>query len=268
MTKEYQNLPTGKPHISFSEVKDWNDCSYRHQLKHVKKIDLFKPSIFLDFGTGIHAACENFLKTRNMDVEIATKYLDEMWTKNAGHEGFDEVSLAKSKKEVLEILAEVPAFMDSQFPDWEFVAAEEQLYEVVGDHPHAFKGFIDGVIKAKGKKGEDIVWLLDWKSSQRGWLKQKKQDKMTAAQLVLYKTFWSKKHGIDLKKIRCAFVILKKSAKPGNHCELFPISVGEVTIKRNLKLLDNMMATVKRGIALKNKNSCTYCDYRGTEHCT
>jgi hypothetical protein len=109
--------------------------------------------------------------------------------------------------------------------------------------------------------------LIDWKSSQRGWLRAKKQDKMTAAQLVLYKSFWSQKHKIDLKSIRCAFVILKKSAKVGNHCELFPISVGEVTIKRNLKIIENMLASVKKGIALKNKNSCIYCDYKNTEHC-
>lgn len=268
MNQNFSDLPTGKPHVSFSEVREWNECSYRHFLRHVKKIDLSRPSIHLDFGTAIHAACEDYLKTRMMNPDITIKMLNEAWEKNVGVPGFEPVALEKAKKEAIEILSEVPAFMEKEFPNWEFIAAEEQLYESIEPHPHAFKGFIDGVIKSKGKRGEDLVWLIDWKSSQRGWLRQKRQDKMTTAQLVLYKTFWSQKHNIEWKNIRCAFVILKKSAKLGNHCELFPVPVGEVTIKRNLKLVHNMLSTVNRGIALKNKHSCQYCDYSGTEHCT
>lgn len=265
--KLFESLPTGKPHVSFSEIKEWKDCSYRHHLHHIKKIDLFKPSIFLDFGTAVHAACENFLETRVMDASITMKLLDEAWEKNAGHDGFDTKSLVKSKEEAMAILSEVPAFMDREFPNWEYIAAEEQLYESIDNQPHAFKGFIDGVIKAKGKRGEDLVWLLDWKTAQRGWLRQKRQDPMTKAQLVLYKSYWTQKHNIDLKNVRCAFVILKKSAKVGDHCESFPISVGEVVIKRTLKMVNDMVVSIKRGVAIKNRDSCQYCDYKGTEHC-
>ena len=76
-----------------------------------------------------------------------------------------------------------------------------------------------------------------------------------------------KDSNINLKEIRCAFVILKKQAKQGKHCELFAISVGDVTIKRNLKMVTDMVTSVKKGIALKNRNSCLYCDYHNTEHC-
>ena len=90
-----ESLPTGKAHVSFSEIKEWKECSYRHHLRHIKKIDLFKPSIFLDFGTAVHAACEDFLETREMKSDIALKMLDEAWEKNAGHDGFDAKTLAK-----------------------------------------------------------------------------------------------------------------------------------------------------------------------------
>jgi len=33
-------------------------------------------------------------------------------------------------------------------------------------------------------------------------------------------------------------------------------------------VVSNMITSVKRGIALKNRDSCTYCEYKGTEHCT
>ena len=63
------------------------------------KIDLSKPSPVLDTGTAVHAACENFLKTRVMDPTITFNMLDEAWKKNAGVDGFNESSLAKAKQE-------------------------------------------------------------------------------------------------------------------------------------------------------------------------
>lgn len=268
MSSQFVDLPTGKPHVSFSEVKLWKECSWRHHLVHVKKIDVFKPSPILDFGTSAHSACEDYLKTREMKPEIALGALEKAWEKNKEFPEYSPAALEKAKVDMLSVLKEVPAFMAVSFPDWEFIAAEEQLYEMIDGHQQAFKGFIDGVVKSKGKRGEDLVWLIDWKTSASGWRKNKRQDPMTAAQLVLYKSFWSQKHNIDLKSIRCAFVLLKKSAKLNHHCELVPVSVGDVVIKRNLKIVSSMLTSVKRGVALKNRDSCTYCEYKGTEHCS
>jgi hypothetical protein len=265
----FEILPTGKPHVSFSEVKTWKDCSYRHQLVHVKKIDLGKPSPILEFGTAVHAACEDYLLTREMKVKICHDALDEAWKKHEGQEEFSEKALKTAKSESEVILSEVPEFLDREFPGWEVVDAEHALYESVENHPHAFKGFIDGVIKCKGKRGEDLYWIIDWKTSANGWRREKRSDEMTKAQLGLYKNYWHQKNPhIPFKDIRCGFVILKKSAKPGQHCELFAVSLGEVPIKRSLKVVSNMITSVKRGIALKNRNSCTYCEYKDTEHCT
>lgn len=264
-----ETLPTGKPHVSFSEVKLWKECSFRHQLVHIKKIDLSKPSPVLDFGTAVHASCEKYLLTRVMDYQIAFKHLDEAWKKHEGKAEFTSSSLEKAKSEATQILLEVPTFLDKEFPGWEVVDAEHQLYEAVEGHPHAFKGFIDGVIKAKGKRGETIYWILDWKTTVRGWLREKRSDEMVKSQLALYKNYWCQKNPkIPFKDVRCGFVLLKKSAKPGDHCELFTVSLGEVPIKRSLKVVSNMLTSVKRGIALKNRDSCTYCEYKNTVHCT
>ena len=264
----FQTLPTGKPHISFSEVKLWKECSYRHLLYHVKKIDLSKPSPVLDFGTAVHASCEKYLLTREMNPQIAFDHMDKAWKKHEGNSDFSPESLEKAKVEAAQILAEVPLFLDREFPNWEVVDAEHQLYEAVEGHPHAFKGFIDGVIKAKGKRGENIYWILDWKTSARGWFKEKRSDEMVKAQLALYKNYWCQKNpDVPFKDVRCGFILLKKSAKPGEHCELFSVSLGEVPIKKSLKVVGNMLTSVKRGINIKNRDSCTYCEYKNTEHC-
>jgi len=265
----FEVLPTGKQHVSFSEVKLWKECSYRHNLVHIKKIDLSKPSPVLDFGTAVHASCEHYLLTREMKPEIAFKHMEKAWAKHAGNPDFSSASLEKSKNEAEAILSEVPKFLDDTFSEWEVVDAEHQLYESVDNHPHAFKGFIDGVIKTKGKRGETLYWILDWKTTARGWMREKRSDEMVKSQLALYKNFWCKKNpDVPFKNVRCGFVLLKKSAKQGDHCELFSVSMGDVPVKRSLKVVSNMLTSVKRGIALKNRDACMWCEYKNTEHCT
>ena len=268
MQNEFEILPTGKKHVSFSEVKLWKECSYRHFLTHVKKIDFSKPSPILSFGTAVHLACENYLLTKSMDIDICHKSLEDAWKQNESIEDFNQKSLTTAKDDSSKILLEIPNFLNREFPDWEIIDAEHEIYESVQNQTHAFKGFIDGVIKCKGKRGEDLYWIIDWKTSQNGWRKDKRSDEMIKSQLALYKNFWSKKNPqIPLKNIRCAFVILKKNAKLGQHCELFSVSLGEVPINRSLKVVNNMITSVKRGISIKNRDSCKYCEYYQTNYC-
>ena len=61
-------------------------------------------------------------------------------------------------------------FMNNNYPDWEFVSAEEQLYEKIEENIF-FKGFIDGIVKyRKGKKDKYVI--IDWKTAgpiDRDW---------------------------------------------------------------------------------------------------
>jgi hypothetical protein len=113
-----------------------------------------------------------------------------------------------------------------------------------------------------------VYWLIDWKTTSWGWSIEKKSEEMTRNQLILYKNFWAKKHNVDPKDIRCAFVLLKKVAKPGQRCELVTVSVGDVTTGRSLKVINNMMSSIKRGVAIKRRTSCEYCEYKDTKYCT
>jgi hypothetical protein len=263
----FVDLPTGKPHVSFSELRDWQDCSYRHKLKHVNKIVLSEPSPILYFGTAVHAACEEYIKTKQMNGQVSIDALNAAWQENEGKKGFEKESLPSFISESENILADVPNFLDVNFPDWECVDAEHALYEPIEKYPHAFKGFIDVIIKIKGKKDDDLYWLLDWKTTSWGWTAEKKSDPRYQQQLIFYKNFWSAKAGINPKKVRCGFVLLKRTAKPGQHCELVKVSVGDVSTGRSLKVLNNMIGSIKRGVAIKNRDSCTYCEYKNTEHC-
>lgn len=228
-----------------------------------------KPGVHMDFGTAVHSGCESFMKTRTMDDSVFVRRLEELWAEHAPlAEGFTKESKESFLREGKSILTDVPAWFDAQFPGWEFIDAEHKLYEPIEGHPHAFKGFIDCIIRAPGPRNKTLTWLLDFKTCSWGWPTEKKSDPLVRAQLTLYKNFWAAKTGTDPKDIRCGFVLLKRTAKPGNHCELVTTSVGPETTKRSLKVVNNMLTGVKKGIALKNRTSCTFCEFYETPHCT
>ena len=144
------------------------------------------------------------------------------------------------------------------------------LYETIENKDLNFKGYIDGIIKVPKKKGDGFVyWIIDWKTAQSyGWRRQKKQDILMTAQLILYKHFWSRKHSVELKDIRCGFILLKRGGKPGRVCELVTVSVGPKALATATKIMNSMIASVRRGLFLKNRESCRYCQFKDTEHCT
>jgi len=273
------NFPTGKPHISFSEVKIWKECSWRHKLMYVDKIDTFEPSPYLDFGTAVHEGCETLLETRKVDKKKLFNDITSAWEKN----GFDNPEWVEKQpgwykyapvEEWCEWASnmwdEVPDFLDVTFPNWEPIKAEEYLYEEIEGKSVKFKGFIDAVIKVPKKKGEGFnYWILDWKTAQSyGWRKEKKQSLLMTAQLILYKHFWARKHSIPLKDVRCGFILLKRGGRPGRICELVTVSVGPKTLARGIKMMNSMISSVYRGMFLKNRDSCIYCQFKNTEHCT
>lgn len=271
-------LPTGKPHVSFSEVKCWKECSFRHKLMYIDKIELGEPSPYLPFGTAVHAGCESLIESKQIDRDRIVAEFKEAWLQS----NFDDPTwIAKQpgwyKHEPVDKWVEwannmwndVLEFLDGEFPGWEIFKAEEELYEDIEDMDAKFKGFVDGVLKVPNKKGTGhLYWIIDWKTAQSyGWKREKKQDILMTAQLILYKHFWSKKHGVPLEDIRCGFILLKRGAKPGKICELVPVSVGPKSLEKAVKIVRSMISTVRKGMYLKNRDACGFCPYKGTPHC-
>ena len=88
------------------------------------------------------------------------------------------------------------------------------------------------------------------------------------AQLVLYKYYWASKNNIPFKDVGCAFVLLKRGGKPGNMCGLLKVSAGPKALEQANKMVSSMIKNVYRGFFVKNRMSCTFCDYKDTEYCT
>jgi hypothetical protein len=272
----FTSWPTGKPHVSFSELSDWIQCPFRHKLLYIDKLGTFTITPHLSFGTGVHDANENYIKTRVMDKSIAYDIIRKSWIDNHelfskgpfpwwASDGFGTVEDWINKAD--RIMNDVPLFLDKMFPGWTCFEAEELLYEQIENQPIFFKGFVDGILVVKDKRGRDKYIIIDWKTCGWGWTKDKQDDFDVHLQLLLYKYYWTKKHNINSRDVKAAFALLKRDGKPGNSVSLIPIQAGPTPIEKGLRIVDNHIRSVSKGFFIKNRDACKFCEFNNTVHC-
>ena len=231
-------FPTNKPHVSYSEVRCWKECPWRHKLLYIDKIGVNEPSPYLSYGTAVHDGLERFLKTGEMDIPTVLEKITGEW-----------------------------AFLKEEFGDYEVISAEEELYEYYPGCEIFFKGFIDALLKVT-IRGKEHYYVIDWKTAgDKGWYASKRRDILTWAQIALYKTFWRNKRNLDTKSVRCGFVLLKRGAPAGKICELVKVSVGPKAEENAMSIFRSMVKNVRRGLFLKNRESCLFCEFKDTPHC-
>lgn len=276
-------LPTGKYHVSYSEVNTAvgsDGCGWKHKLKYVDGHEE-SDTEHTTYGRVVHSALQNWLLEGDSvwfdwdtRIEECQKEVKKIFTEI----GFNPSPTALELewvKPVEDMLAQVPEWMDQTFPGWSTVAAEFYLFEPIEGHTNKwFKGFVDALIRVpktprKGSKKPVSgynYWVLDWKTTSWGWDSRKKQDKYKRMQLALYKHYLSLKLGIPLEDIKCGFVLLKRTAKK-DRLELLEVSVGEKTRQEAVDLVSSCVSMISKRLWLKNRNSCRFCEFRGTDLC-
>ena len=280
-TEDLPLLRNGKPHVSYSEVSTWQSCPWKHKLVYIDGLSEDEPSPYLDYGTIIHDAVENFLKTREMNIEQAHQKIRDAWKRR----GFDTEEFVvkqtaraasqnwKYKHANLDVwlrsatnsLEQLPSFLDENFPGWKPVAAEHMLYETIDPkNDGKFKGFIDCILELPN--GKHVV--IDWKTAgPRGWNRSKQSDFLTQAQIILYKNYWMEVTGLPSSKVKACFVLLKRESKPGKSVALVEISAGPKALAKATKMVRGMLTGMKAKFVIKNKLSCRFCEFSNTHHC-
>lgn len=269
-------LPTDKMHTSFSEMSNWSECSWRHMLAYVKKIEGDKGSIHTSFGKTVHDAIEHYLRDGKLhtDTEIVDIFKRELDGSEVEIKDKDFESFTAS---AIRLKNAFPAWFESEFPGAKVFAIEHLLFEKVpGIDGRYFKGFIDCVLKVpkvarknskKPAEGFNYV-VIDWKTCSWGWNVEKKRDPMKIAQLAFYKHFFSAFFNVPLSDIKVAFVLAKRTPKADTiPFEVVPISVGTGTIDKALKLLRTHLLSVDKKLYMKNRSSCRWCSFKDTPHC-
>lgn len=255
-----------KEHVSYSEIFTWLECSHRHLLQYLKHINLDSSSIHTEFGRVLHDILEEYLKTRVIPEDL-TASLDELDKLLAAINVVPDKSTFHDQ--IAPMLQQVPAFMEEQFPGWEFVDSEHRLYEDTTLSKWKFKGYIDCIIKVPGKDGKYTYWVIDWKTCESFWSPMKENDAKKQLQLVLYKHFWAAKSGVPLEDIQCGFVLLRRKVTrlDKTRCKLVPVTVKEKQLLDGQAIIKDMSKRVTRGFFGKNKANCRWCVYKQTEHC-
>jgi len=266
-------------HISYSELKEWTTCPWKHKLNYIDKINQFKGNEHTAFGSALHTVCEVIVE--DYDENKQSKDLEQLFEK----EFLQNLQKIKSNTEKIQFSGELINSMRSQgkhiiqfilpalkkyFGKFELVSVEEQLYEAIDNEKinKNFKGFIDLVIHTPKTKKYHVI---DWKTCSWGWDSRKKTDKMITYQLSLYKHFWAKKHNKNYKDITTHFALLKRTANK-NNVEIFKVSNGEKKIGNALKLLNKAVYNINKCNYVKNRISCYgkygVCEYYKTKYCS
>ena len=259
------------PHISFSELKNWAECPWRHKLIYLDKLDSRTGNEYSAFGTAVHDTAENILQNNEQVTADPYAYFHLRFNEELKDSSVDlDSSLAQEmRKQVNGVFESVIPALDAYFEDkdgWSLVDTEFALMHPILEteiKDYSFKGYIDLIIK----DGKGHYHVIDWKTCTWGWNARKKSNTLLTRQLVYYKYFYAKHLGIDTRCISTHFGLIKRTAKK-DRIELFRVTSGERKTKNSLDFLDQALYNIQNGMSMKNRLSCLYCPFKNTEHCT
>tara|TARA_A100001011_G_C14154037_1_gene775276 strand:- start:242 stop:1015 length:774 start_codon:yes stop_codon:yes gene_type:complete len=254
-------------HISFSEMKTWTECPYKHKLNYINRVRKFVGNEFTAFGKAVHNLCENAMLGTIVESEFED-FFDENFENEILSLADEEIDLKLVEQMSIQARNLYPLIIpgvQNTFGDYEVVSTEEKLYEDISDfdkEDFKFKGFIDLVIKTSDGK----YHIIDWKTCSWGWDAKKRTDKILTYQLTLYKKYFCAKHNIDPSKVETHFALLKRTAKK-NNVEIFRVTSGDRKTRNASALLNKALHNICVGNFIKNRSSCDRCEFRKTKHC-
>lgn len=245
-----------KKHISFSQFSQWSICPWRWKLLYIDGLKI-KPSIHLLFGTAMHEVLQKYLYTmynesvrsaENLDLNSFLKERMIILYDEKKEEHKDEINKYIKKQEMVEFYYDGEKII-TWFKKHRLDFFNTKTEELVGvevpinldiKNNLEFEGFLDVVIK---NKITEKIKIIDLKTSTKGWKDYQKRDENKTSQLVIYKSFYSKKYNTPIDKIDVEFLILKRkmyelSQYPQKRIQRFVPASGIPTINKNFKKMD------------------------------
>ena len=258
-------------HISFSSLKDWNDCPWKFKIYKIDGLRSFLGNEHTTFGNAMHAVAEN--KVNEVTLEHWEQFFDEEFVKAIGEckdrgvkvGEFDKSLISQMRNQGRELIPLIMPALKNYFGDFTLLGAEIELNEPIeGFEKVTFKGFIDLVVATPDGK----VHIIDWKTCSWGWDKFRKSDKMTSYQLTLYKKFFCQKADLEPNLVETHFGLLKRIGKnPDKRVEIFRVTSGSKKTKNALDLLNRAAISCEKNFFPKNRLSCSNCAWKKTKHC-
>lgn len=207
--------------ISFTQFSMWRECPYRWKLNYIDGNRIRIESIHTLFGRSMHEVLQEYLKTmysktvadaNNIDLpkmlfERMSENYKEAQSQNAG-DGITKEDMVDFFGDGCEILFWFVNKRDEYFSKrgYELIGVEVPIEWEIQNGIKMF-GYLDVVVRDTVL---NRIKIYDFKTSHQGWNKYQKADKDKLSQLVLYKIFYAKQYGYDLKAIDVEFLVLKR----------------------------------------------------------
>lgn len=272
--------------VSYSQYSVYKNCPHQWYLNYVKKLQPFKPSIHLIFGTAFHETLQNYLQvmfdktTEDADkIHLPTYFktrLIELYKENSKEGHF---STAEQLNEFYEDAVAILEFFKSKRglyfskKNTKLIGIEIPILEPILESLEnvKFKGFIDLVTYDKVLKKYTIY---DFKTSTRGWSdKYEKKDQTKINQILLYKRKFAEKMKVSEDDIDVQFFILRRKINEGaeyvaKRIQEFVPANGTKKVKEAVEDVQNFMQDVftpegdyQDKVYPKNIDKCRFCPY-------
>lgn len=277
--------------ISFSQLQMYSQCPWKWDLVYRQGHKIYQPSIHTVFGKAFHETVQNWLTVmyEQTGVEADKIDLEEYLLEKIKHHYQDEYQGTgkthfSTKEELNEfyqdgvaILREIKKNRAAYFgrKGWYLVGVE--LPVLIEPNPEykniIYKGYLDLVLY---HEPSEEFYILDFKTSTRGWDDKTKKDEMKQAQLILYKEYYHKQFGVDRDKINVKFLIVKRKIWEQSEYvqrrvqEYIPPS-GPIKTKKVLAIMDefikncyNMDGSLKDTAHCKkpSDSNCRFCPFK------
>ena len=153
------------PHISFSELKNWNKCPWYHKKVHIEKIAGFQGNEYTAFGSALHDVCEKKLLNESTDpeTEFLQSFIEEIKSLKDKDIEINSDLIKSMRTQGAKIIPEIDPAVKDYFGSFTVVNTEEMIYEPIASFEAAeynFKGFVDLIVQTDDGK----YHIVDWKT--------------------------------------------------------------------------------------------------------
>ena len=145
--------------ISFSELKKWNDCPYKHKISYIDKVPGFIGNEHTAFGTAIHYVCERKIVDDKNSLSSISLFLEKFkenitLLQKEGVELNDKL-VSEMKEQGINLSNNIIPELKKHFHSFEIFSIEEEIMEPIEEFESYGKKFnLANTIYGKLWKGD------------------------------------------------------------------------------------------------------------------
>jgi hypothetical protein len=299
--KEIRSFEPGKinyayqKNISYSQISMYSQCPKKWSLNYRDGHKQYEQSIHMTFGTALHETLQHYLdvvynisgaEADRIDlIEYFEERLRENYAESYKKNNTQHYSTPDQLREFFEDGVEIINFIkkkrNSYFSKkgWYLAGCEIPIMITPNIRLNnvIYQGFIDVVLY---HEPTNTFKIIDIKTSTKGWGAKEKKDELKAAQLVLYKKYFSEQFKVPIDNISIEFFIVRRKVwespdYPIGRVQIYTPASGRNKLNKSTKLVEEFISECfdSQGHSEKEhhpkiNNNCKWCSFNKTHLCS